>query len=262
MEEGYKTLSVRQAAALCDVGRTTVGYWIRSKKLAAIRRGKKYAIPVQNLLYFLKANGQEIPAQLENDHLNGPIFRTFQNCWQYYQDQSHGLNCRECIVFKNRLPVCFSARNDGKLNCTEGCQKCCYYREAYYPRVQFIHQLEIPAAIIKDLNCWAGNPAMAELCEVHQKQLVGMGIEKIIHPRSLEQVISCVKRKALGDPGTQSECRIYIKNHRADGLKIKCSVFVLKQPPGAFLITAVPDLNDQSFYQLRAVDKPGEELTQ
>ena len=262
MNEGHKTLSVRQAAALCDVGRTTVGYWIRSNKLAAIRRGKKYEIPVQNLLYFLKASGQEIPAQLEDENLNGPVFRIFQNCWQYYQDHSHGLNCPQCIVFKNKLPVCFSARNDGKLNCTEGCQKCRYYREAYYPRVQFIHQFEIPAAIVKDLNFWAGNPAMADLCEVHQKKLLGMGIEKIIHPRSLEQVISCVKRRALGDPGSPAECRIYIKNHQADGLRLKCSVFVLKQPPGAYLITAVPDLNDHSRLQNQATDKPGKEFIQ
>jgi excisionase family DNA binding protein len=262
MEEAYKTLSVTQAAALCDVGRTTVGYWIRSKKLAAVRRGKKYEIPVQNLLYFLKANGQKIPAQLENENLNGPVFRTFQNCWQYYQDQSHGLNCPQCIVYKNRLPVCFSARDDGKVNCTQGCQKCCYYLEAYHPRVQFIHQFEIPAAVIKDLNFWAGNPAMADLCKVHQEKLVGLGIEKIIHSRSLEQVISCAKRKALGDPGSQSECRIYLKNHQADGLQIKCSVFVLKQPPGAFLVTAVPDHNHQPFFQNHAFDQSGEELTQ
>jgi excisionase family DNA binding protein len=262
MEEGYKTLSVAQAAALCDVGRTTVGYWIRSKKLTAVRRGKKYEIPVQNLLYFLKTNGQEIPAQLENVNLNGPVFQTFQNCWQYYQDQSHGLNCPQCIVFKNKLAVCFSARIDGKINCSGGCQKCRYYREAYYPRVQFIHQFEIPAAIIKDLNIWAGNAAMANLCETHQKHLVGMGIEKIIHPRSLEQVITCVKRKALGDPGTLSECRIYIKNHQVDGMKIKCSVFVLNQPPGAFLIMAVPDLNDQPMSQNQTYKKLSEELTQ
>ncbi|MGD8304861.1 MAG: helix-turn-helix domain-containing protein [Desulfobacterales bacterium] len=262
MEEGIKTLSVSQAAALCDVGRTTVGYWIRSKKLAATRRGKKYEIPVQNLLYYLKANGQEIPAQLENENLSGPVFQSLQNCWQYHRDHSHGLNCPQCIVFKNKLPVCFSARNDGKLNCTGGCQKCRYYREAYYPRVQFIYQFEIPAAIIKDLNFWAGNPAMADLCQVGQKHLVGMGIEKIIHPRSLEQVISCAKRKALGDAGTQSECRIYIKNHQADGLKIKCSVFVLKQPPGAFLITAAPDLSDLPHFQYQALNKSGEELAQ
>lgn len=261
MEENCKTLSVSEAAALCAVGRTTVGYWIRSKKLAARRRGKKYEIPVQNLLYFLKTNGQEIPAQLEKEHLNGPVFRTFQTCWRYYQNHSHGTHCPQCIVFKNKLEVCFSARSDGKLNCLEGCQNCRYYREAYYPRVQFIHQFDLPAAVIKDLNFWAGNPAMANLCNVHEKKLVGMGIEKIIHPRSLEQVISCIKRKALGDPGTQSECRIYIKNHHADGMKINCSVFLLKEPKAAFLITAVPDLNDEPLRRNPSFGQPCAELT-
>ena len=245
MKKGLKTLSVTQAAALCAVGRTTVGYWIRSKKLAANRRGKKYEIPVQNLLYFLKANGQEIPETLENENFGGPVFRAFQNCWHYYQDHSHGLNCRQCIVYTHRLQVCFSARNDGQLNCLEACEKCRYYREAYYQRVQFIHQLDIPAAIVKDLYFWAGNQEMANLCDLRAKQLVGMGLEKIIHPRSLEQVISCLKRKAFGDPRLPSECRIYLKNHDADGIKISCCVFLLKEPQGAFLITAAPERNHQ-----------------
>ena len=35
-----KSLSVTEAAALCGVGRTTVGYWIRSNKLPANRKGE------------------------------------------------------------------------------------------------------------------------------------------------------------------------------------------------------------------------------
>lgn len=241
MQQGPKTISVSEAADLCAVGRTTVGYWIRSKKLAANRRGKKYEIPVQNLLYFLKANGEQIPAQLETENLNGPVFKAFQNCWDYYQDSSHGANCNRCIVFKNELQVCFSARNNGKLNCRLECEKCNYYREAYYPRVQFIYQFDLAAAIIKDLYFWAVNPAMADLCEFPAPQMVGTGIERIVHPRSLEKVISFVKRKALGDPTTQSECCITIKNHRVDGMQTKCSVFLLKEPQGAFLVMAYPD---------------------
>jgi len=39
MAQNKKTLSVTQAAKLCGVGRTTVGYWIRSRKLRATRTG-------------------------------------------------------------------------------------------------------------------------------------------------------------------------------------------------------------------------------
>ncbi|MGD8468157.1 MAG: excisionase family DNA-binding protein [Desulfobacterales bacterium] len=249
MEKGPKTLSVTQAAALCSVGRTTVGYWIRSGKLAANRCGKKYEIPVQNLLYFLKASGQKIPEKLEKENLDGPVFRAFQNCWHYYQNNSHGVNCSQCIVFTHKLQVCFSARNDGQLKCLVQCEKCHYYREAYFQRVQFIHQLDMPAAIVKDLYFWAGNRKMAELCDLRTKQLVGMGLEKIIHPRSLEQVISCLKRKSLGNPRTPFECRITIKNHDAEGMRISCCVLLLKEPQGAFLITAVPERNHHPVTQ-------------
>ena len=85
---------------------------------------------------------------------------------------------------------------------------------------------------------------MANLCEVEEKDLIGMGIEKIVHPTSLEQVISGAKRKALGDPGEQTECSIYVKNRGIDKVKTRLSVFLLKEPPGAFLILAQRELNN------------------
>jgi excisionase family DNA binding protein len=241
-----KSLSVTQAAALCGVGRTTVGYWIRSNKLPASRKGKKYEIPVQDLLYFLKAGGHSIPAQLEKANFNGPVFRTFQPCWQYYQGSSHGTNCYRCIAFQKKLQVCFSARNSGKLVCMEHCEACRYYQETYYPRLQIIHQFDIPAAVVKDLYFWAGNLEMADLCEVEENDLVGMGIEKIIHPDSLEQVISEAKRKALGDPEAPTECSIYIKNNQLNKIKARLSVFLLKEPPSAFLILAQREQNNDA----------------
>ncbi|MGD8992984.1 MAG: helix-turn-helix domain-containing protein [Desulfobacterales bacterium] len=247
MQECQKSLSVAEAADLCAVGRTTVGYWIRSKKLAANRRGKKYEIPIQNLLYFLKFNGQQIPAQLEKENLNRPVFKAFQNCWAYHRDHCHGTNCKQCIVFKNKLGVCFSARSNGNLNCVKECENCSYYREAFFPRIQFIYQFGIPAAIVKDLYFWAANPEMADLCQKRARQLVGMGIERIVHRRSLEHVISFVKRKALEMPGTQSDCWIYIKNQSTGGMKIKCSVSALKEPQGALLVMAAPDRNHHSL---------------
>jgi excisionase family DNA binding protein len=235
MNKHRETLSVTQAAVLCGVGRTTVGYWIRSKKLRAGRTGKKYQIPVQDLLYFLKAEGQEIPVQLEKQNLNQPVFRTFQNCWRHFQDHSHGLNCEQCIVFKNRLQICFSARNSGKLSCLGHCETCSYYQDTYYPRLQFIHQFDTPAAVVKDLYFWAGNLEMAKL--------VGMGVEQVVHPRSLECVISGAKKKALGDPDIPTEGSVYIKNNQFEPLKVKLSVYLLNEPQGSFLVLAEPESN-------------------
>ena len=246
MNKQRETLSVSQAAALCGVGRTTVGYWIRSKKLRASRTGKKYQIPVQDLLYFLKAEGQEIPVQLGKQNLNRPVFRTFQNCWRYYQDDAHGLNCQQCIAFKNKLQVCFSARNSGTLSCLRHCETCRYYQDTYYPRLQFIHQFDTPAAVVKDLYFWAGNLEMAKLCEVDEIGLVGMGVEQVVHPRSLECVISGAKKKALGDSDIPTEGIIYIKNRQYEQLKLRLSVYLLKEPQGSFLVLAEPESNGQT----------------
>jgi len=241
LKELRETVSVTQAAAICGVGRTTVGYWIRSKKLLASRKGKKYMIPVQDLLFFLKTSGQEIPEQLEKEDLKGPAVRSFQYCWRYYQDNAHGQNCHRCIAFKNKLQICFSARNSGTIGCLGHCETCSYYQETYYPRLHFIHQFDIPAAVIKDLYFWAGNREMIRLCGIYKKGLVGMGVEQVVHPRSLECVISSARKRALGDPGTPSQGSIYIKNNQLKHRKVKLSVFLLKEPRGAFLVFAEPE---------------------
>jgi excisionase family DNA binding protein len=247
MEKSRKPLSVTQTADMCGVGRTTVGYWIRSGKLLAGRTGKKYEINIQDLLYFLRSNGQKIPAQLEKDNLSGPVFRTFQSCWRFHQDNPHGLNCQQCIAFKNSLEVCFSARNSASLGCLARCETCRYYQEAFYPRLQFIYQFDTPAAIVKDLCFWTGNLEMAKLCEVKEKELIGMGVEQIVHPSSLEQVICGSKKRALGEPGSQTDCMIYIKNNRSDKIKVRLSVFLLKEPKGAFLVMAERETNGISL---------------
>ena len=245
IKEVQETVSVTQAAAICGVGRTTVGYWIRSKKLHASRVGKKYVIPVQDLLFFLKTNGQTIPEQLEKENLKGPAVRSFQYCWQFYQDHFHGQNCHRCIAFKNKLHVCFSARNSGTIGCPGHCETCSYYQETYYPRLHFIHQLDIPAAVIKDLYFWAGNREMNRLCGINKNGLVGMGVEQVVHARSLECVISSARIKALGDPGTPGEGSIYMKNNQLEQRKVKLSVFLLKEPRGAFLVFAEPKSNNR-----------------
>ena len=88
-----KVLSVSQAAALCGVGHSTVGYWIRANKLRAFRVGKQYSIPVQELLLYLKSNGQKIPDELAGADSLSPDSRIFQNCWQYFQGGAEGHNC-------------------------------------------------------------------------------------------------------------------------------------------------------------------------
>jgi hypothetical protein len=87
---------------------------------------------------------------------------------------------------------------------------------------------------------------MTKLCGIDEKGLIGMGVEQIVHPRSLECVISGAKKKALGDPGTPSEGSIYIKNNQLEQLKVKLSVFLLKEPRGVFLVFAEPESNGQT----------------
>jgi excisionase family DNA binding protein len=233
-----KTLSVSQAADLCGVGRTTVGYWIRSKKLRANRVGRNYSIPVQDLLVFLKSTGQQIPPALQDENLKGPIFKSFQHCWEYWQGRDPLRNCEHCIAFRRQLEVCFTAKNSRSSNSSKECDRCQYYVEIFFPRVHFVNQIDMPAAVIKGLYFWCGNTKWAELCEVQKKDLVGIGIEDIVHPSSLASVISCAKRRSLGDFEIPEKCSLCIKNSRAGKLKIEVGLFPLTEPKGSFLVLA------------------------
>jgi len=230
-----KSLSVSQAAALCGVGRTTVGYWIRSRKLHATRVGRNYNIPVEDLLFFLKTSGQEIPPELLAENFGEPIFKSFQNCWQYWNGSEHGLKCHDCIAFKNQLQACFTVKDSGLLGCSD-CSACRYYIETYLYRIQFVHQIDLPAAVFKDLYLWGGNSLCAEICSVRQKDLVGMGIEKIVHADSLPKVIEAIRKLALGEPDVKEDCIISIKNDRESPRKIRVSVHLLREPANAFLV--------------------------
>ena len=239
MAGSQKSLSVSEAAALCSVGRTTVGYWIRSKKLHASRQGRNYTILVEDLLFFLNSNGQEIPPELLAGYSSGPIFKSYQNCWQYWSGTDHGERCPGCIAFKNQLQACFTVKDSGLLGCAD-CNTCRYYIETILRRIQFVHQIELPAAVIKDLYLWGGNSSCAEICGVSQEELVGMGIEKIVHAHSLPKVIESIRKFALGEPAVKEDCIISIKNDWESPRKVRVSVYLLHEPANAFLVLGFP----------------------
>jgi len=239
MAENKKTLSVSQAAAICGVGRTTVGYWIRSKKLHANRVGRNYTIPVEDLLFFLKSSGQNTPPELLQENSDGPIFKSFQTCWQHWHGSEHGRNCFECIAFKNQLQTCFTVKDSGLLNCAD-CNTCRYYVETYLQRIQFVHQIEVPAAVFKDLYLWGGNSRCADLCGVQPKDLVGMGLERIVYSGSLPRVIEAVRKLAVGNPVVKEDCKISINNRSYGSREIRVSVYPLVEPPMAYLVLGIP----------------------
>jgi excisionase family DNA binding protein len=239
MSGAPKTLSVSQAAALCGVGRTTVGYWIRSKKLHAHRVGRNYSIPVEDLLFLLQNSRQRIPPEMLRENTNGLILKSFQNCWQHWSSSEHGQNCHGCIAFKNQLQACFTVKDSGLLRCS-GCETCRYYIETFLPRIQFVHQIDMPAAVFNNLYLWGGNELCAGICGVQQKDLIGMGIEKIVHAASLPKVIEAVRKMAIGDPALVEYCRIALNKGHQDRQMIRVSVYPLREPAKAFLVLGEP----------------------
>jgi excisionase family DNA binding protein len=233
-----KTLSVSQAAAICNVGRTTVGYWVRSKKLFARRAGHSFTIPVEDLLHFLASTGQPIPPALGNGSAKGPLFKSFRNCWTYWQAEGKGHPCSSCPAFKHQVQDCFCVRANGSCGCPEPCRQCRYFQEMFAARFQFIHQIDFPAAVFKGLSLWGGNAGWAELCGMAEDSLIGLGVESFVDPSSLAAVISVFKKAALGENAGRIPGPIVITTPRREKRTVSAWVFPLRDPEGANLILA------------------------
>jgi len=248
-----KTLSVSQVATICKVGRTTVGYWVRSKKLFAFRSGRNFSIPKDDLLHFLESSGQQIPLELGNGGRRGPTFKSFRNCWTYWQGEGEGHRCDHCAVSRHQVPDCFCVRANGLNGCPISCQECRYFHEMFAQRIQFIHQLDFPAAVLKDLNLWGGNAGWAELCDLPMDGLIGLGVEAFIHPLSLATVISVLKKAALGEKIGQISGPVIIATHDQKERQVNAWVFPLRDPEGTNLLLATQASNEPFA---RACDGP------
>jgi len=235
--EDEKMLSVPETAALCGVTRSTINNWIKDKKLYATRSGRNYAVLAKEVLIFLKSTGREIPSELERDDLNGPLFKNFQYCWDYPKNTEHEEGCKSCVVSDKKLDVCFTARGSSELACTVECCECRYYQEIYLPRIQFIHQLDFPAAVCRRLSFWGVNSRWAAMNRIPQKEFLGMEMERVIHPNSLERVISAIRKMELGE-SLRMTFNIFLKSETKGKQEASISFFPLNEPPGTFLFLA------------------------
>lgn len=234
-------LSVSQVASLCGVGHSTVGYWVRGNKLRAHRVGNQYSIPVGELVLYLKSKGQEIPDELAGVGAQLPDIRAFPNCWQYFRGTADRHECDNCLVFKNRVEICFTGKETGSPQCPTDCPDCKYYIETYLPKVQFIHRISSPAAISRGFYLWGGNNPWAKLCGVDEGDLPGMGIEQIFHPDSLPMIIAGIKKRTLGDPSVPKSYKTFFKNDKKGKIAVRISVYGLDDPAEALLFLAEPE---------------------
>lgn len=228
--------SVAEAASLCSVSRGTINYWIQTKKLYASRTGRNYSIPENELIFFLKSTGKEIPSRLINKDHHRPIFRKIKSCWEYWHGKDHAAGCKDGVVLSNKLDVCFTGKESSRFQCNTTCSECQYYLETYFPRIQMVHQFSLPAIVYKDLYIWGGNREFSKLCGCHERQFPGMGIEQLVHPDSLAMVISNIKNRALRDQSVPRSYSIYLNHGKRGKMRTKIAVYSLKEPSRKHLV--------------------------
>jgi excisionase family DNA binding protein len=230
-------LTVTDVAGLCGLDRNKVGYWVRSGKLHARRSGKKYLIPHEELLFFLKSSGLKVPDPLTHDGTTGPVFRMFQNCWEYWQGNVKQEECNSCVAFRNHWSVCFTTRESDPTKCLKVCHECAYYLETYVPRIGFIHQFDCAAAVYKDLVLWGVNREFSGLFQNDERDFIGMGIERVLHPDSLESLIRLEKRGALGDHSVPMRFPAHLKSGSRGKVEAFLSVYPLHEPKATYCLT-------------------------
>ena len=238
MNSIHESLSVQQVAALCGVNRNTVGYWCRSGKIRARRVGNRYAIPMKDLRFYLESTGRNLPEGLYSEDPQARIFKTIQSCWDYFRETPHGNGCENCRVFQKRLTTCFIARGLWTSERPKDCYECEYFRDIYLPRIQMIHQIAIPAFIYKDFHFWGGNKRGAELCGLEDREILGKGVEELVHRDSLEFLLSEFRMQDLKDPEFSGTFPIFFKNKNQRRIKVEASFCPLYDPERTWLVLA------------------------
>jgi len=228
-------LSVPEAAALCGVSRSTVNNWIQANRLFARRSGKNYLVPIADLLVLLRSTGKPVPLDLARMERNRAIIGSFRHCWEYWEGREQDRACGDCAVYVNRLAICFTGRGSKRPPCPSPCHECRYYQEVFLPRIQFIFQVGVPAAVCKELYFLGANSLWARLCGLPQKAFVGMDIERVFHAESLVNMLSLFKDANWGreHPGVVD---VALADETGTVRTLNALAFSLTDPPGALLI--------------------------
>ena len=233
-------LTTSQVAKICKVDRTTVGYWIRTAKIKARRKGKKYLIAVNDLRLFLESQGQPIPKELFQGSSQDSIFHDIQPCWRSIQTEEARSRCIQCPVYERGIEPCFTFQADSTTCSPDRCLDCGFYRNFVYPRIKFVHQIDMPAAVYKDLFFWGANSRFESLCDLKKGQAIGYGLEHLVHPDSMEMVISFAKRRSLGHRQIPKHYETNFKTEEKGRIKVFLSIVPLIEPPGTFLVIVDP----------------------
>jgi excisionase family DNA binding protein len=236
MPNGETYYTVAQCANLCSVGRGTVHYWIKKGKLHAIRSGKSYTVPIQELLLFLKNTGRPVPSALNQDFSGSPLFAMHKPCWETGHGDPGGTPCRDCLVFQRGLDLCLSARGSSEIHCPTPCIQCRYYQDVLFPKIQFVHQIEAPAVVVKDLFLLAANGAFADICGLKPEDIPGLGIEHTTHPDSLPKVLANARKRNLNDREVPRNYHIFVRTKDNDRAPACVAVYPLNEPSGAYLV--------------------------
>jgi hypothetical protein len=118
------------------------------------------------------------------------------------------------------------------------CPTCQYYQETYWPRIQIVHQIDFPALVFREFNILGANSLWAAMCDMQAEELIGLGVEKMVHADSLASVVRGVKKLMLRQAGLSERCSLYLRNGRGERLNVQLSIVSLLEPTGAYLAIA------------------------
>lgn len=93
--------------------------------------------------------------------------------------------------------------------------------------------------VLKNFSIWAGNRQFSTLCDLSFEKLVGVGIERMVHPDTLAEVIAGLKQLALGRANFSNPCRVAILNAQQVKMNVEIMVLPLNDPPATWLALVI-----------------------
>ena len=76
-----------------------------------------------------------------------------------------------------------------------------------------------------------------------------MGVEHLVHGKSLKKVLSFIKKQNLKEPGIPNTSSIFLKTGKVSKERVGISVYPLQEPAGTYLALAEPNENSDSTLQ-------------
>lgn len=206
-----------KVARLCGVSGRTVLKWIAQGRLKAHKLPSGHYRIHEDVVQAFMANREDQPGSALDVTMGESPY-----CWTR-QPSSHAIQCVNCLVRRIYAVHCFVLRaqvGDEHMQCAQPCDECAFYREI--GTISEVLEFDSEPCVVARAGIVLGvNSAFRDLCQLGDRQVIGMGWDQFAPVEELENL--AVRFKGIYERG-------------ADGV-YHIDTLLLRQRDEPFLVT-------------------------